>query len=435
MNRIDESEDREESLENMSPASAAEELGRQEPEERFALFQSLAEEKRTAVFILLDKAYQEELLDRLPPKEGLRLMESLDPDDRAHLLQDLSAPTARRLLLSLSPGERRMTEMLLAFPVESAGRVMTPEFISLEPGMTVGEALDKVRTEGGKAETVYVLPLLGKNLELLGLINLKDLVTSPEDLSVDTLADTNVRSIGALEDQETAARVIQATDTLAAPVVDKENRLLGLITVDDAMDILDREDEEDLARAGGGSEPLARPYFSATVLRLAQARFAWLLLLSIAAVLTVNVLRIFQGTLEQVVSIALFIPLLIGIGGNTGSQSATTMVRAISTGEVKPSDILRVLAREVTVGFLLGVMLALIGLIPVWLFAGSQVSMVVVLTLITICTMATLVGAAIPLILQTMGFDPAVASAPFISTLIDATGLLIYFLIARAVLF
>lgn len=435
MNRFSETGCNEESLECMTPASAAEELSRREPAERFVSFTSLPEDKLTAVFSLLDKAYQEELLESLPPEEGLRLMESLDPDDRAQLLEDLSAPVARRLLLSLSPRERRMTELLLAFPVESAGRVMTPEFINLEPGMTVGKALERVRREGGSAETVYVLPLLGENLKLLGLVQLKDLVISPDDTIVDELADMNVRSISALEDQETAARVIQATDTLAAPVVDKENRLLGLITVDDAIDILDREVEEDFARAGGGSEPLARPYFSATVLRLAKARFTWLLLLSIAAVLTVNVLNVFQGTLEQVVTLALFIPLLIGIGGNTGSQTATTMVRALSTGEVEPSDLIRVLVREVTVGLLLGSMLAAIGLVPVWLFAGKEIALVVVLTLVTICTMATLVGAVIPLFLQRMGIDPAVASAPFISTLVDATGLLIYFFMARMVLF
>lgn len=435
MSQFDETESKEEGFERMAPASAAEELSRREPAERLALFTSLPEDKLTSVFSLLDKAYQEELLKTLPPEEGLRLMESLDPDDRAQLLEDLSAPVARRLILSLSPRERRMTELLLAFPVKSAGRVMTPEFINLDLGMTVGNALEKVRREGGRAETVYVLPLLGEDLKLLGLVQLKDLVISSEDTLVDELADMNVRSISALEDQETAARVIQATDTLAAPVVDKENRLLGLITVDDAIDILDREVEEDFARAGGGSEPLARPYFSATVLRLARARFTWLLLLSIAAVLTVNVLNFFQGTLEKIVTLALFIPLLIGIGGNTGTQSATTMVRALSTGEVEPSDLVRVLVREVTVGLLLGSMLAAIGLVPVWLFAGRAIALVVVLTLVTICTMATLVGSAIPLFLQRMGIDPAVASAPFISTLVDATGLLIYFFIAGLVLF
>ncbi|HQG31972.1 MAG TPA: magnesium transporter [Deltaproteobacteria bacterium] len=422
-------------LESMAPASAAEEISRQEPDERLASFGSLPEDRRTVVFGLLDRAYQEELLGRLPPEEGLKLMESLDPDDRAYLLEDLSAPIARRLFQSLSPRERRMTELLLAFPDRSAGRVMTPEFISLEPGMTVGRALDRVRRDGGKAETVYVLPLLGEDLTLLGLVHLKDLVTSPEDARVDELADVDVRSISALEDQETAARVIQATDTLAAPVVDKENRLLGLITVDDAMDIIDREDEEDFARAGGGSEPLARPYLSARVIQLARARFLWLLLLSIAAVLTVNVLNVFQGTLEQIVTIALFIPLLIGIGGNTGTQSATTVVRALSMGEISPADAIRVLSREITVGLLLGTMLSTIGLVPVWLFAGRDMALVVALTLITICTLATLVGAAIPLVLEKIGIDPAVASAPFISTLIDATGLLVYFLVARLVLF
>ncbi|MBM4029243.1 MAG: magnesium transporter, partial [Planctomycetes bacterium] len=356
--------------ENTLPATmpayeAVRELTRLEPPEQAEIFEQIPEQQATAIFGLLDKGVQQQLVDRLPPAQVVRLVESLEPDDRAQLLEELPAPTARNLLSNLSPHERQMTAQLLGFPEESVGRIMTPEFLALGPGLTVAQALEKIRREGQAAETIYVLPLLDDEHHLLGLVYLKDLVLAPCDQLVDELADTMVRPLPALEDQEVAARLIQMTDTLAAPVVDKEGRLLGLVTVDDAMDVLDREVEEDLAWAGG-SEPLARPYFSVSALRLARTRVIWLLALALAAILTVNVLSAFEATLEAVISLALFIPLLIDTGGNCGAQSATTLVRAMSVGEIGPQDLLRVLGRECLVGLLLGAMLAAIGVIPLW---------------------------------------------------------------------
>jgi magnesium transporter len=210
---------------------------------------------------------------------------------------------------------------------------------------------------------------------------------------------------------------------------------VGLVTADDAMDILDEEGAEDLARAGGASEPLDRPYFSVSILQLARARVVWLLALAIAATLTVNVLSVFEETLATVVTLALFIPLLIGTGGNAGAQSATTLVRAMSVGEVESGDLSRIVLREAAAGALLGIMLAAVSFLPVWLFAGGRIAAVIALTLIGICTWASLIGAVVPLTARRLGIDPAVASAPFITTLIDATGLVLYFLIAHAVLF
>jgi len=425
--------------ENTLPATmpayeAVRELTRLEPPEQAEIFEQIPEQQATAIFGLLDKGVQQQLVDRLPLAQVVRLVESLEPDDRAQLLEELPAPTARKLLSNLSPHERQMTAQLLGFPEESVGRIMTPEFLALGPGLTVAQALEKIRREGQAAETIYVLPLLDDDHHLLGLVYLKDLVLAPCDQLVDELADTMVRPLPALEDQEVAARLIQMTDTLAAPVVDKEGRLLGLVTVDDAMDVLDREVEEDLAWAGG-SEPLARPYFSVSALRLARTRVIWLLALALAAILTVNVLSAFEATLEAVISLALFIPLLIDTGGNCGAQSATTLMRAMSVGEIGPQDLLRVLGRECLVGLLLGAMLAAIGVIPLWLFVGGPVALVVALTLIVICSLAATAGAAVPVLADRIGIDPAVASAPFITTLIDAAGLLAYFLIARAILF
>lgn len=416
-------------------ALAADELSSLSADEQAELLLSLPDEQAAEVFRFMDTAYQEQVLERLSQPQVFSLVERLDPDDRARLLEQMPAALARRLLSGLSASERRMTSALLGYPPESAGRYMTPEFLALAPGLRAHEALAEIRSQGRAVETVYVLPVIRHDGGFLGAVHLRDLVLADPDRSVEALIDPGIEPILATEDRERAARLIQTTDALAAPVVDTQGRLLGLVTVDDAMDILDREGEEDLARAAGGAEPLHRPYFSVSVLRLAKARVVWLLVLAIAAVLTVNVLSVFEETLEAVVTLALFIPLLIDTGGNAGAQSATTLVRAMSVGDVEPADVPRVLLREASVGVLLGSMLAAISLPPVWLFAGERIAAVVALTLVCICWWASTVGAVVPLTARRLGIDPAVASAPFITTLIDATGLIIYFLLARAVLF
>jgi magnesium transporter len=251
--------------------------------------------------------------------------------------------------------------------------------------------------------------------------------------NVGDLMDHEVYSGRVDEDQEAVARLIQEADLLALPIVDAENRLVGIVTVDDAMQILEEEQTEDVARAGG-AEPLAHPYLSVSVLDIARSRIIWLLVLIVAATLTVNVLNYFEGTLQEVVALALFIPLLIGTGGNTGAQAATTVTRALAVGEVRFTDLALVVLREARVGILLGGMLGLLAFLPTMLFVGQSIAIIVSLTLVTVCTLASFVGSLLPLLARRLGFDPAVMSAPFITTLVDAAGLVVYFLIARVVL-
>jgi magnesium transporter len=254
---------------------------------------------------------------------------------------------------------------------------------------------------------------------------------------VGDLMNPDVYSARVDTDQEEVARLIREADLLALPIVDTEDRLVGIVTVDDAMEVLEEEETEDTARAGG-AEPLGRPYMATSILQIARSRVVWLLVLIVAATLTVNVMSLFEGTLEEAtltgVALAIFIPLVIGTGGNTGSQAATTVTRAIAVGEVRFDDIGVVVLREARVGFLLGAMLGLLALGPAWLLVGRELAITVSLTLLTVCTLASLVGSLLPLVARRAGVDPAVMSAPFITTLIDATGLVVYFLIARAVL-
>jgi magnesium transporter len=420
-------------LEQRDAVALAAEFGHLEPGERAKAFRLLGKDKAMAVFQLLDAAHQEELLQSLRDEQVRHLVESLDPDDRARLFDEMPAAVTRKLLAGLSPAEQRMTATLLGYPEESAGRIMTPEFVHLRPEMTVAAAIDHIRRRAPGAETIYVLPVTDQELRLRGVVELKHLLLAAGEETVGSLMNPEARFVRADEDQEAAVRLLQAADLLAIPVVDSEKRLLGLITVDDAMDVLLAEESEDLARAGG-AEPLGRPYFSVSILELVRSRVTWLLVLVLAAVLTVHVLNIFEETLRTVATLALFIPLLLNTGGNCGAQSATTMVRALATGEVRLSDLLRVIGRESMAGLLLGAVLGLLSLGPVWWFAGRPIAMVVALTLLTVCTLATLMGSLLPLLARRVGVDPAVASAPFVTTFVDAVGLVGYFLIARLVL-
>lgn len=408
-------------------------LSRLNPEEQAARFLALPDERAILVFQLLSAGHQQELIDRLDSERVTSLVEALDPDDRVQLIEQLPSAISRGLRDLLSPGEQQLTDLLLQYAPESAGRIMTPEFVSLSNHMTAREALELARTRGRDAETILALPVTDDSGFLLGLAALDDLVLSPPETPVNEIMDPSPPRVRVDEDQEAAARLIQAANMVALPVVDERDHLLGLITVDDAMDVMEFEEAEDLARTGA-AEPIDRPYFSVSVLRLLRSRVVWLLLLSVAAILTVNVLNAFEGTLDQVISLSLFIPLLIGVGGNTGAQSATTIVRAMAVDEVQVRDVARVLLRESRVGLLLGITLAVLGFVPVWLYFTRDLALVIALALVAICCLAALVGSLMPILAKRVGVDPAVVSAPFVTTIVDTTGLLVYFLIARAIL-
>ncbi|MDQ2689000.1 MAG: magnesium transporter [Chloroflexota bacterium] len=265
------------------------------------------------------------------------------------------------------------------------------------------------------------------------MVGLRDIVLADPQTAVGDLMDTEVFSARVDTDQEEVARLMREADLLALPIVDTEDRLVGIVTVDDAMEVLEEEETEDVARAGG-AEPLGRPYMSTSVLQIARSRIVWLLALIVAATLTVNVLSAFEATLAELTTLALFIPLVIGTGGNTGSQAAMTVTRAMAVGEVRFDDLATVVLREARVGLLLGAMLGGLALLPAWFVVGREIAIVVSLTLLAVCTLAAFVGSLLPLVARRLGVDPAVISAPFITTLVDASGLVVYFLIARAVL-
>lgn len=411
----------------------ADELTRLERAERAVVFRLLDRDLALAVFEELDPPIQQQVLEGLRDERFHQLLEDMDPDDRAQLVGELPAKVARRVLAGLSERERSKTAELLGYPEESAGRLMSPEYVSLRASMTVGQALDKVRRTGADAETVYTLPVTDDVRRLVGVVSLRQLVLGDPGDRVSDLMTERVHSMHVTDDQEAAARLVQEADLLALPVLDSEDRLVGVITVDDAMEVLEAEETEDQA-LHGATQPLGQPYLSVAVLGLARSRALWLLVLVVAMGLTVNVLNYFEGTLEAAVTLALFVPLLIGTGGNSGAQAATVVIRAMAVGDVRFSDLPTVVGREARVGVLLGAMLASAAFVPIALIFDTELAIVVSVSLVTICTLATFAGSMLPMLAKRAGVDPAVVSAPLITTLVDATGLVVYFLIARAVM-
>ncbi|MCS0602335.1 magnesium transporter [Streptomyces sp. LP11] len=318
-------------------------------------------------------------------------------------------------------------------PEDSVGRHMTTRFLVLETDMTVRQALRVIHDRGAEADTLYALPVVDPAGRPNGMVALRDLVLGAPEDAVAAHAATPAARARPDDPAEGVARLMRETGAFAVPVVDGEERLVGLLTVDAAVEVIEDSDTEDIARQSG-TEPWTGHYLAATVWRLARYRVVWLLLLLIAATLTVTVTEAFESTLEQVTQLATFIPLLIGTGGNAGAQAATAAVRALAVGEVRVSDLPTVVWRECRVGVVLGAILALLGLVLGTLFVGVHIAVVVAVALVIICGWAATVGGTMPLLAKRLGIDPAVVSAPMVTTLVDATGLVIYFLTARAVL-
>ncbi len=357
----------------------------------------------------------------------------LGPDDRVSLLDELPAAVASRLLQGLGRKDSDLTGVVLGYAAGSIGRRMSPWYISVHQDLSAEAALSHVYSKLDDAETVYTLPVLDNNRRLVGVVSLRDLMRSQGGSVTVQQIMRPPYAVLASSDAESAARRCADLKLLALMVVDDEYRLVGLLTVDDALRIIEKADSEDQARIAG-SEPLRRPYLSTPVRSLVKSRVIWLTVLAVGATLTVQVLESFESTLSQMVVLSVFIPLLIGTGGNTGNQAATTITRALALGDVVPRDIAQVLTREARTGLSLGLILGTAGFGLTAMIYGVPVGTVIGLTLVAVCTLAATVGGLMPLAAKSLRTDPAVFSNPFITTFVDAAGLVIYFLIARAVL-
>lgn len=420
-------------LEDLAPHEIAEELTRLDAVESALVWRVLPKAEALEVFEELDSTNQQMLLSGMRDQAFRDLLERMDPDDRVRLLGEAPASFVKKVLAGLSPKERKMTAELLGYPEETVGRYMSPEVIVTPETATVSEVLATIRRKGKVAETVAVLAVVDKQRKFLGSVDLTDLVMADEESLVIQIIDPDAATALVTDDVESSARLLQDTNHLALIVLDTDDRVVGIFTVDDAIDIIEEANSEDFARQSA-SLPSSGHYLSGKVFTLAKLRIVWLMFLVVAATLTVSVLQLFEGSLEKFTALALFMPMLIGTGGNVGAQAATSAVRAIALGEVRPQDVLRVAWRESRVGLLLGIGLGLVGLVAGWLVASWQVGATVAIAILVVCMWAATVGAVMPLAAKAMKIDPAVISAPMVTTLVDATGLIIYFLVAGLIL-
>ena len=377
------------------------------------------------------------ILERLDPSRVAQILEGLSADERTDIIQRMGLHERHRILPKLSAEMRKELEGLLQYPAYTAGGIMTTEFVRLDPSMRVGDALKHVRAVAREKESIYACYVMEpKTRKLLGAVSLRDLVMAELDRPVIEIMRRKPVTVNALDDQEAVAVKIAKYNLLAVPVLEKDESVVGFVTVDDVIDVLVEEQTEDLLRMAA-VEPgaLDKPYFDNPILRVVRKRIGWLLLLFVAETFTGTVLRYYESELAAVVALSFFIPLLIGTGGNAGSQTVTTIIRSIALGEIRLKHAGRVLFREMSTGMMIGLLIGSVAFGRALLWgAHAPLAFTVSLTVIAICTWSTTVGSLIPIAAERFGVDPAVLSAPLITTLVDATGLIIYFSIAKIIL-
>lgn len=397
-------------------------------------FRLLSKDEAIEVYENLESNVQQALVEEFKRQDVLDIVDKMSPDDRARLFDELPAKVVRQLLSQLSPQERQATALLLGYESGTAGRIMTPEYIALKENWTVVRALEHIRNRADVSETIYYLYVTDAARRLTGILSLRDLVTGQPEQTIGDLMIREVISVQTDTDQEEVARLIQRYDFLAVPIVDTEERLVGIVTVDDVIDVLEEETTEDIY-ALGGVQSGGDSYFQTNLLDVARKRVLWLSILLVTNTVTTAVIRSQQDILQQVVVLAAFIPLLIGSGGNVGAQSSTVVIRGLNTNEISPRKALSVIRREAIAGACLGLMLGIV--VTGWAFVlqgNLAVALTVGTSLVAISILASTAGGSLPILFQTLGFDPALMSAPFITTIVDVLGVLLYLTLARYIL-
>ncbi len=397
-------------------------------------FRLLSKSEAIEVYEYLDSSIQQVLIEDFKRQDVLDIVDKMSPDDRARLFDELPAKVVIRLLAQLSPDERRATALLLGYESDTAGRIMTPEYISMKETWTVAQALERIRNLAHVSEIIYYLYVTDAARHLTGILSLRALVIAEPQQTLGEIMVREVVHVQTDTDQEEVARIIQRYDFLALPVVDAEQRLVGIITVDDVIDILEEETTEDIYTLGG-VQTGADGYFQTNLLTVARRRVVWLFVLLITNTATSAVIRSQEAILQQVVALTFFIPLLIGTGGNVGAQSSTVVIRGLTTDEVRMDGALDVVRREGIAGAFLGLMLGVIVTVWAYVLQGSiEVAIAVGFSLLAISILASVTGSALPFLFQRLGLDPALMSAPFITTAVDVLGILIYLNVASLIL-
>jgi magnesium transporter len=442
-----------EALHGIPPADVADVVSVLEPSEAAVAFRFLTRDDAGEVFSYLDAEHQQALIQELGAQGSVRIVEGMDPDDRARLLDELPPEVAQRLIASLNPEDRKVTQAILGYPPRSVGRLMTPDYVRILPEWTVAQALEHIRKNGRDAETINVVYVVDDQGVLIDDIRLRQLLLAEPGATVGSLMNRNFVSLRADQDQEEAVRALTRYDRVALPVVDSRGVLLGIVTHDDIADVAQEEATEDIQKLGG-MEALDEPYMSITLMRLVRKRGTWLAALFIGEMFTQTAMAGFEHDIERAAVLATFVPLIVSSGGNSGSQATSLIIRAMALGEITMKDWWRVMKRELAAGALLGLFLGLIGILRVhiWGWMGwflkkdpdgapgtyikesitaqhhyDLLAASIGVAVLGVVLWGTLVGSMLPFLLRKLRLDPATSSAPFVATLVDVVGVLIYF--------
>lgn len=429
-------------LNNWAPHEVAELMVDLVPSEQMILLRHLPQTLAVGAFQYLLPSAQERLLKAMTPEELARFLNEMPPDDRTLLLEELPQPQSQQMLELLTPDERAVAASLLEYPEDSIGRLMTPDYIAVREHWTVQQVLNHIREHGHASETLNAIYVVDETRTLVDDIRIREFLLAPLNHRVADLMDRKFAALKASDNQETAVAVFRREDRSVLPVVNEAGKLVGIVTIDDVLDVAEEEATEDMHKIGG-LEALDEPYLQISFGRMVRKRAGWLVLLFLGEMLTATAMGFFEKEIERAVVLALFIPLMISSGGNSGSQAATLVIRALALGEVGLPDWWRVMKREILSGLALGTVLGSIGFLRVSLWSTFStiygphwflVALTVGVTLIGIVLWGTLAGSILPFILRRLGFDPAASSAPFVATLVDVTGLVIYFSVASIIL-
>lgn len=400
---------------------------------------SMSTHRAASVFKILDLSDQKKIIQELPPLKTAELLNELPADDRTAFLEELPSEVVKELIKTLDPEERRITLALLGYPEGSVGRLMTPDYIAVNADWTMTRVLQHIRDNGKDSETIDVIYVVNNKGEFIDDMRIREVILADPDKKVSDLIDYRYIALKVTDDQESANQVFKMNNRMALPVLDDHNILLGIVTIDDVLWVTNEEFSEDIQRIGG-TEALDEPYLEMPIFKLFKKRIVWMVVLFLGEMLTATAMGYFEDEIARAVVLALFVPLIISSGGNSGSQASTLIIQAMALGEIGIGDWWRVLRREIISGLLLGSVLGLIGFLRVVIWSQAfptvygphyvQIAITVGCSLVGVVLWGTLSGSMLPIILKRAGADPAVSSAPFVATLVDVTGLIIYFSVA-----
>ena len=408
------------------------------PEYEHKIIGNMSVHRASSVFKILDLSTQKTIIQELPPYKTAELLNELPADDRTSFLEELPGTVVKELIRLLDPEERKITLALLGYPEDSVGRLMTPDYIAIREDWTVKEVLDHIREEGRYSETIDVIYVVNEKGKFVDDIRIREFLFESPEKKVSEMIDGRYITLNVHDDQEKANQVFKMNNRVALPVVDDNDVLMGIVTIDDVLWITNEEFSEDMQKMGG-TEALNEPYLEIPLLKLFKKRIVWLIVLFFGELITITAMQHFEEDIAKVVILATFIPLIISSGGNSGSQASTLIIQAMALGEIKLIDWWRILRREIFSGLLLGAALCIIGfsVISIWHIFSDRfgehyflIALTVSSSLIGIVLWGTLMGSMLPLLLKRLGADPAASSTPFVATLVDVTGLLIYFSMA-----